>query len=205
MDQETVIKEEKQPWSLEMYLRKVLKGVIDPIAGFLLKVGLTPNSVTILGFLLSVVSAYFASRGNMLVAGLFLLVGAPLDVVDGTMARKQGEIKKSGAFFDSVIDRYSEMVVFLGLLIHFVNEGNNLASILVFIAAAGSILVSYVRARAEGLGLNGKAGFFGRVERLIVLVAGLLFNFPVIALWIIAIGANLTALLRFWFVRRQAN
>ena len=186
-------------------MRKVFKGIIDPIAGFLLRIGLTPNSITLLGLAFSIASAYFVSRGNMLVAGLLLFIGAPLDAVDGTMARKQGEIKKSGAFFDSVIDRYSEMVVFLGLLIHFLREGNDLACILVFVAAAGSILVSYVRARAEGLGLNGKAGFFGRVERLIVLVAGLLFNIPVVALWIIAIGANLTAILRFWFVRRQAE
>lgn len=205
MKQENVKNEVKQPWSFEMYLRKVFKGIIDPIAGFLLRIGLTPNSITLLGLAFSIASAYFASRGNMLVAGLLLFVGAPLDAVDGTMARKQGEIKKSGAFFDSVIDRYSEMVVFLGLLIHFLREGNDLACILVFVAAAGSILVSYVRARAEGLGLNGKAGFFGRVERLIVLVAGLLFNIPVVALWIIAIGANLTAILRFWFVRRQAE
>jgi len=197
-------KQEKQRWSLEMYLRKVFKVVIDPIAAGLLKIGITPNTVTGLGFILSALAAFFISRGNLTTGGLILLIAGPLDVVDGSMARLLGPSTPYGSLIDSTTDRYSELVVLGGLLFYFVAQKNSLAILLVFLAASGSILVSYVKARAEALGFNCKVGLLTRVERLIIMIGCLIFQIPMVALWIIAILANITAVQRLLFVRKQA-
>lgn len=197
-------KQEKQRWSLEMYLRKVFKVVIDPIAAGLLKIGITPNTVTGLGFILSALAAFFISRGNLTTGGLILLIAGPLDVVDGSMARLMGPSTPYGSLIDSTTDRYSELVVLGGLLFYFVAQQNSLAILLVFLAASGSILVSYVKARAEALGFNCKVGLLTRVERLIIMIGCLIFQIPMVALWIIAILANITAVQRLLFVRKQA-
>ncbi len=193
----------KSKWSLEMYLRKVFKNVIDPIAKGLLRIGITPNTITAIGFLLSTFAAVFASQGKFTIAGLILLVAAPLDVVDGSMARLIGTPSAYGSLIDSVTDRYSEMVVFGGMMFYFINTENTVAAMLVYIAAAGSVLVSYVKARAEGLNLSAKVGLLTRVERLIILITCLIFNIPVVALWIIAVLANFTAIQRLLYVRKQ--
>ena len=195
---------QKQTWSLEMFLRKIFKNIIDPIAGFFLKIGLRANVITVIGFALAGLSAYFLASGRFLIGGLVLLVGAPLDVIDGAMARLQGETSKFGALLDSVTDRYAELVVLLGLLIYYLEKGNQLACILVFVAAAGSVMVSYTKARAESLGFTAKVGLLTRVERMIVMIICLLIKQPMIALWIIAIVANATAIQRMLFVHKQA-
>jgi CDP-diacylglycerol---glycerol-3-phosphate 3-phosphatidyltransferase len=197
-------KSEKSPWSFEMFLRKTFKGVIDPIAKFFLSIGFKPNTVTFLGLIITTVAAAFIVKGNIILAGFILLVGAPLDVIDGAMARQLGHPSNYGAFIDSVTDRYAELVIMLGLLIHFVMQSNLHACIVVFVAAGGSVMVSYVKARAESVGYSGKTGILTRVERLIVMITGLVFNIPLIALWIIAVLANVTALQRILFVRKQA-
>ena len=106
----------KPRWSLEMYLRKVFKVVIDPIAAGLLKIGVTPNAVTGIGFILTTVSAIFVSQGKFTIGGLILLFAAPLDVVDGSMARLIGPPSPYGSLIDSVTDRYSELVLLGGML-----------------------------------------------------------------------------------------
>lgn len=194
----------RQPWSFEMFLRKFFKGIIDPVAAFFLRIGLKPDHITILGFLLSSLSAYFIATGKITIGGLILLIGGPLDVVDGSMARKLGEPSKLGALFDSVVDRYSEFIVFIGLLIYFLQKPYIMGCILVIVALGGSLLVSYVKARAESLGFNAKVGILTRVERLMIMIIGLIFNIPLVALWIIAILSNITAIQRFLFVRKQA-
>lgn len=194
----------KPTWSFEMYLRKVFKFLIDPIAGFLVKIGLRPNNITLLGVLLSSLSAYLIASGRITFAGLVLLLAGPLDVIDGSMARKLGEPTKYGAFIDSVSDRYAELIVLGGLMIHYLLLANTLACILVFAAAGGSVMVSYVKARAESLGYTAKVGILTRVERLIVMILFLIINQPMIALWIIAILANFTAIQRMIFVHKQA-
>ncbi len=196
-------KEKKNTWSLEMFLRKFFKGVIDPVARFFLRIGLKPNMITYLGLLITTGASALIITNHIQWAGIVLLVGAPLDVVDGSMARILGHSSLYGAFIDSVTDRYSELVLLGGLLIHFVLQGNLTACILVFVAAAGSVMVSYTKARAEGLGFSAKIGLLTRVERLIVMVLCLILNIPMVALWIIAVLANVTAIQRIWFVRKQ--
>ena len=186
-------------------LRALFKWLVDPIGAFLNRLGLTPNTITMLGLIGNVVAAFFLAKGDMLWGGIIVLVMWPVDALDGSMARLRGEPTDFGGFVDSVTDRYSELVIYAGLLYHFLEQGNTLASMLVFAAASGSILVSYTRARAEALDFDAKIGALTRVERYLVLAPGLVFNYPIIAMWIIAVLANFTALQRIWHVRRQAH
>jgi len=187
------------------YLRLWFKWVLDPLAGLLIRLGLTPNMVTILGLIGNSVGAYYLSRGEMLTGGIYVLLMTPIDALDGTMARLRGESSDFGAFVDSVSDRYSELIIYGGLLYHFLNLGEPLGGLLVFGAAAGSVLVSYVKARAEGLGYEARGGLLTRAERYIVLAPSLVFNQLIIGLAIIAVFANITALQRIWYVRAQAH
>jgi CDP-diacylglycerol--glycerol-3-phosphate 3-phosphatidyltransferase len=187
------------------YMRGRFKGILDPIAGFLNRLGFMPNTITILGLVGNTIGAYFLARGEMMVGGIFILLMGPVDALDGTMARLRGEQSEFGAFVDSVTDRYSELVIFGGLLLYYIQQGEWLPAILAYLAAAGSVLVSYVRARAQSLGRETKVGLLTRFERYLVLAPALVFNIPVVALWILAIFANLTALQRIIDVRGQAH
>jgi CDP-diacylglycerol--glycerol-3-phosphate 3-phosphatidyltransferase len=186
-------------------MRRLFKGVIDAIARFLINLGLKPNSVTLLGLIGNIAGAVLIALGYITIGGIVVLILAPLDAVDGTMARMRGEVTSLGAFIDSVTDRYSELFLLGGLLVYFVLHGNTTGIILVYIAAAASILVSYVKARAEALGYEAKVGLLSRLERYLVLIPCLVFNIPMIALWILAILGNFTALQRIYYVRKQAR
>jgi len=187
------------------YLRLWFKWFLDPLGRFFLWLGFTPNMMTMLGLLGNTVGAYYLSRGEMLTGGLFVLLMGPVDALDGTMARLRGEASDFGAFVDSVTDRYSELIIYGGLLYYFLGLGDVVGGLLVFIAAAGSVLVSYVKARAEGLGYEAKVGLLTRAERYLVLAPSLLFNQLFIGLGIIAVFANITALQRIFYVRRHAH
>jgi CDP-diacylglycerol--glycerol-3-phosphate 3-phosphatidyltransferase len=160
--------------------------------------------MTVIGLLGNIVAAGFLAKGFIVIGGLIILLTAPIDAIDGTMARLRGQVSRYGAFLDSVVDRYSELVVFAGLLYYFLQQQNLLACLLTFFAAAGSIMVSYTRARAEALSYNAKIGLMTRIERYLILVPMLLLNRPMIALWVLAILANFTAIQRVWAVRKQA-
>jgi CDP-diacylglycerol---glycerol-3-phosphate 3-phosphatidyltransferase len=120
------------------------------------------------------------------------------------MARQRGMAGHFGAFVDSVTDRYSELLIFAGLLYYYTNNGDRLSTLIVYAAAAGSVLVSYVRSRGQSLGWDTKVGLLTRMERYLVLAPALILNYPMIGVWIIAIFANVTALQRIIDVRRQA-
>ncbi len=187
------------------YMRIWFKWVLDPIAGFLNRLGVTPVTMTLLGLAGNFVGAVFIARGNLLVGGLLMLLTTPFDALDGTMARLRGEVSDWGAFVDSVTDRYSELAILGGLLYYF-GAGNHWVGVVVtFAAAAGSVLVSYVKARAESLDFEARVGILTRVERYLVLAPGLVFRQPLIAVWILAIFANFTALQRIWHVRSQGH
>ena len=187
------------------YLRLWFKWVLDPLGGFFNSLGLTPNMMTLLGLLGNSVGAYYLAIGHMLTGAILVLLMTPIDALDGTMARLRGESSDFGAFVDSVSDRYSELIIYGGLLYHFLSLGETLGGLLVFGAAAGSVLVSYVKARAEGLGYEAKVGLLTRVERYIILAPALVLNQLYIGLGIIAVFANITAVQRIWHVRSQAH
>jgi CDP-diacylglycerol--glycerol-3-phosphate 3-phosphatidyltransferase len=140
----------------------------------------------------------------MLAGGILILLMGPVDALDGAMARLRGQPTKFGAFVDSVTDRYSELVIFLGLLFFYLQREDWLTAGVVYLAAAGSVLVSYVRARGQSLGYDTKVGLLTRFERYMVLAPALIFNIPWLGAWIIAIFANFTAVQRILDVRRQA-
>jgi CDP-diacylglycerol---glycerol-3-phosphate 3-phosphatidyltransferase len=175
-----------------------------PIAAFLNRLGIHPNTVTLVGLAGTAVCAVLIGLGHMTTAGILLLVMGPVDAMDGALARMRNEATHWGAFVDSVTDRYSELFLFLGFLIYFVTVKNTTGIIFAYIAAAGSVLVSYVKARADASKLDANVGLLTRVERYLVLIPGLIFNFPLIALIIIAVFANFTALQRIFRVRQDA-
>jgi CDP-diacylglycerol---glycerol-3-phosphate 3-phosphatidyltransferase len=193
-----------QPVTLTDRLRVIFKGVLDPIAAFLNRLGLKPNTVTILGLVGTSIGAILLALGHITWGGIIIMLMGPVDALDGTMARLRGESTRFGAFVDSVTDRYSELVILGGLLIFYVQKADWVACLLVYLAAAGSVLVSYVKARAQSLNFEANIGILSRVERFIVLAPCLVFNVPIYALWILAILTNVTAVQRIWHVRTQA-
>lgn len=194
----------QDPKTFTDFLRRVFKGVLDKIAGFLNKLGIKPNLVTTAGFLGNLVASVLIAFGNLTGGGLVAMLVGPLDALDGTMARLRNESGRYGAFVDSVTDRYSEIALYAGLLVYFNNTGTWQDALLVFFAAVGSIMVSYVRARAESLGFSAKIGLLTRAERYIVLIPGIIFGYPRVSLWILAVLTNITAIQRFIYVRKQA-
>ena len=187
------------------FLRVTFKWFLDPIAGFLNRLGLTPIAVTLIGVLGSSIAAFFVARGQVSLGGLIMLIAWPIDALDGTMARLRGEASDWGAFVDSVSDRYSELIILGALLYYFAMHDQHLSEVATFAAAAGSVLVSYVKARAEAQSFSAKEGLLTRAERYLVLGPTLLFNIPAIGVWIIAVLANFTALQRIYYVRAQAH
>jgi CDP-diacylglycerol--glycerol-3-phosphate 3-phosphatidyltransferase len=194
----------KEVITLTDQARVAFKGILDPLATLLNRLGLMPNTVTILGLLGNVIGAYLIARGYLTVGGIVVLLMGPVDALDGTMARLRGMAGNFGAFVDSVTDRYSELVIFAGLLYYFVQQGNQTAILLVFASAAGSVLVSYIRSRGQSLGWDTKVGILTRMERYLVLAPAIILNYPVVGLWIIAVFSNLTAIQRIIDIRRQA-
>lgn len=186
-------------------LRVWFKWFLDPVGGFLNRLGLTPIMMTILGLAGNAVGAYFLARGQMTTGGLFVLLMTPIDALDGTMARLRGEPSDWGAFVDSVSDRYSELIILGGVMYYFLTINSVMGVMLTFFAAAGSVLVSYVKARAESLRFEAKGGILTRVERYLVLAPLLVFNQPLLAVGIIAVLANITALQRIGLVRVQGH
>jgi CDP-diacylglycerol--glycerol-3-phosphate 3-phosphatidyltransferase len=197
--------EDKKQITFTDQMRLRFRGILDPIGAFLNRIGLMPNTMTILGLLGNTAGAIFLAQGKMTIGGLIILAMGPVDALDGTMARLRGEPSEFGAFVDSVTDRYSELVIFGGLLVYYIQQGNWTAALVTYFAAGGSVLVSYIRARASSLGYDTKVGILTRMERYLVLAPTLVLNIPLVGLWIIAILANITAFQRILDIRRQTH
>lgn len=202
--------EKKPPQTFTDRMRVYFKGILDPLGRFLNRLGLTPNTMTLLGLAGNVAGALLLARGEMLWGGILILLMGPVDGLDGTMARLRGTAGQFGAFVDSVSDRYSELVIFAGLIYYYSQQGNSQTMMVVYAAAAGSVLVSYIRSRGQSLGWDTKVGILTRMERYLILAPALILStwsgfILVIAIWIIAIFSNITAIQRIIDVRRQAR
>jgi CDP-diacylglycerol--glycerol-3-phosphate 3-phosphatidyltransferase len=160
----------------EAKLRSTISAILTPLAQAIVSLGITANMITLFGLLVNLVAAYYLATERLVVAGLLILFGASFDMIDGAVARARTSTNSSGALLDSVIDRYSEAVIFLGALIYFHHLQNFFGVVLVFAAVIGSILVSYVRARAEGLQIECKVGLMQRPERIVLLALGVLIQ-----------------------------
>lgn len=170
------------------------------------RIGLTANMATLLGFLLNAGVAAVIASGHPRIGGVLLLVASAFDMVDGAIARATNSVSKFGGFFDSTLDRYSEIVVYVGLLIWLNGtRDDHLGSLLVLIAATGALMISYARARAEAIGYGASVGLVARPERVVLLAICLIINQPLWALWILAVSTHLTAAWRIIHVWRTTQ
>lgn len=204
--QETGDNAPPSPVTLTDYARKWGRWIVEPIARALAWLGIPPNVVTVTGFVLNIGVGIVLALGHIRWGGVCIILAGIFDALDGTLARIVGRTSRFGAFLDSTMDRFSEAVIFLGLLIWYTRLGARQEILLIYATIVGSTMVSYTRARAEGLGLDCKVGILTRMERTIVLIAGLLLNQMLIALWVMAILTNFTALQRMihvWRATRQ--
>ena len=177
--------------------------VTNPVIGILSKSGIKPDALTFTGLAINIGAAYVIATGHFLLGGILILVAGLFDLLDGALARFAKKTTKFGAILDSTVDRISEAAIFCGLLVWYVwHMPDRLEILLIFAVLIGSFLVSYIRARAEGLGLECKVGLFTRAERVIVLAVGLLVNQVVIALWILVGFVYITVVQRLVYLRR---
>ena len=184
--------------------RYALRGAVSnwferPAVAVLVAMKVNPTMATIIGMVIAVAAGYFVYQGDFVLGGILVLVGATFDMLDGGIARSTNSVSKRGALTDSVFDRVSELAVLAGLGVYYANQTDDstLGVTLAFLASGGSILVSYVRARAEGLGAKGTAGFLTRPERVVITVVGLILGYPLAVLWILGVGTPLSALWRY--------
>ena len=191
--------------SFTLVPHSVPRRIIDPIVSLVARTGATPNHLTALGFLGNVGAGVLAARGEFLAAGVLLLAASALDLLDGALARATGRASAFGAIFDSVLDRLSEAAVLGGLAYYYTLRGDREEIALCFAALVGSIMVSYVRARAQASGLEMKEGLFTRAERVLLLGGGLIISQMRIALWILAIMSNATVLQRLFGAWRHLD
>lgn len=176
----------------------LLRGII----AFLIFLKVRPNHLTFLGFLITVVVAYEFAVGNFVTGGFVLILAGLFDMVDGMVARKLGEATAFGAFFDSIMDRYSDLIMYLGLIIYYGQADRMNYVVLVGIVMMGSVLTSYARARAECLIDKCKVGFLERPERIVLLLIGS-FYFMDPVLWVIAFFSNWTVVHRILYTRAE--
>ena len=185
--------------------RKLAYYITDPIVGILSKSRITPNALTLINLALNIAAGYVIATGHLLLGGILVLVSGLFDLLDGALARFTKKTTRFGAILDSTVDRISEAATLFGLLIWYLARGGTLEIVLVFAVLIGSFLVSYVRARAEGLGWQCQVGLFTRAERVIVLAIGLLANQVLIALCVLVVFVFTTVVQRVVYLWKQAK
>lgn len=190
---------------LDVRFREGIEKVVRPVGRLLARLGLTANRLTVLGLVLNILAAAILVTGRFVVAAVTGGVGSIIDMLDGATAKAGKATSRRGAFLDSVADRISETAIFAAMTWYFSSRSTRLA-VLSVLALGFSLVISYERARAESLGLDGKSGLFERGERLIVIGLGLLIPGAMeIALWVLVVGTAMTAVQRFIYVWRQAE
>ena len=183
-----------------------IQGSLLGVGRALARLGLSANVLTVVGLLLNAGVALVIATGHPRWGGALLLAASAFDMLDGAVARATGTITRFGGFLDSTLDRYSEAVVFGGLLIFLLGTDDaELGALLVFVATVGALLISYARARAEAAGYSASVGLVARPERVVLLAICLLLGRPLWALWVLAIATHLTALTRIVHVWRLAE
>lgn len=176
-----------------------------PVARLIARTPITPDTLTVTGFILNLVVATLLATGHLLAGGLLLFVSGALDLLDGALARVSQRVTRFGALLDSTLDRFSEAAILLGLLLLYLPAQATAVVLLIFATLVGSLMVSYVRARGEGLGLRCQGGLLAREWRMVLLGLGLVLNQVYIVLWVLAILTNLTALQRLVHGWREAQ
>lgn len=215
---------EQKKGLLPDWLQNGFVNLLSPVVRLANRLDLSPNTFTVLGLVLNfaATAVLIWDRSNINWTGFLILLGGICDILDGKIARTANKASKFGALFDSTIDRYSEVVMFFGIAFYYVSGTQFLLSVITFIALGGSTMVSYVRARAEGLGFEAKVGWMQRPERVVFVGFGALLHFPLfhisilhvtdfpvtllqIAIWVVAILANFTAIQRIIHIYKQEH
>lgn len=173
-----------------------------PLARGLARLGISPNLVTLFGLVLSGLAAYLITLDRFILAGAILLLSGVFDLLDGSLARLTGKVSKFGSLLDSLVDRVSEGILFFGFLVLSLDNADVTLAILSYAAFAGSVFVSYARARSEGLGIKGVVGIMTRPERVAVVVIGLFTGLVSFSLAIIVLFSGITTLQRLIFAAR---
>jgi len=164
-----------------------------------------PNALTFVGLLINVVAAWYLSQGQFLIAG-FVIIGAGIfDMVDGRVARETNQVTSFGGFFDSVLDRYSDLILLMGLLVYYGKIDRSPYVVLTAFVMTASVMISYARSRAENIIPTCKVGFMERPERIVLLIIGALFDRMAPVLWVLAVLGNLTVIHRMIFTWQEAK
>ncbi len=179
--------------------------VINPTVVLIAKTGVSPNLLTVLSLLVGLVAAYLLAQGLFLVGALAVLLSGALDLLDGALARATGKVSPFGALLDSTLDRLTEGAYFFGLLWFYLQGGSAQEVLLIYLVLLGSLMISYVRARSEGLGIQGDVGILARGERVVILALGLLLDWVTLTLWVLVLLILVTFLQRLIYSLRQAR
>ncbi len=192
-------------------LKTRARELLDPVARFAADLGISPTAITVAGLGLSTIAGVALARGHFLAAGILVLIGGICDMTDGAVARAGQRATRMGAFLDSTLDRYSELVVLLGALMYYLAGPGvvpePVTAAVIFVGLGGSLLVSYTRARAEAIGVECQVGIAERPERLILIMVGALLGPAVfrVMVWVLAILSHITAAQRIHHVVRTLS
>ena len=189
--------------SLNDTRRRIGGGMTNGVSRILSRSSLSPNVVTVIGFLVTLGAAYVISTGALMAGGLVVLIAGFFDMLDGALARATNRVTRFGAILDATLDRLSEAALFIGVMVYYAPDGNTWPIMLAGATLAGALTVSYLRARSEAAGLEGKEGVFTRPERVIVLALGLLTGWLIPAVAIICVMSYITVGQRLMSAYRQ--
>ncbi len=179
--------------------------IIDRIVGALALSRIHPNVLTALGLVINTWAAFLFAAGSFRWAGAVVILAGLFDMVDGRVARETNRVTRFGGFFDSVVDRYSDLALFMGLLVYYASINRFFYIVLTAIVMTGSVMVSYTRARAECTIPKCKVGFLERPERVVLIIIGALFDRMAPVLWVIAVLSNLTVIHRMIYTWQEAK
>ena len=182
-----------------------LEHVLDAIVRGFAASGINPNFLTFIGFGINLLAAYLFAYGYFRWAGATIILAGIFDMADGRVARLEGRVTPFGGFYDSVMDRYSDLCLLIGLLIYYGRINRFFYVSLVAVAMIGSVMVSYSRARAENVIPSCKVGFLERPERVVLIIIGALFDRMAPVLWLIAVLSNVTVIHRIVYTRQEAR
>ncbi len=188
---------------LTQLIGRALGWACDEIVRALARTSIQPNLLTALGLLTNLWAAASVAAGNFAAGGGLMILAGGFDLVDGPVARAQGRVTRFGEFFHSTMGCYSDLVLFLGLLVYYARVNRFFYAVLVCVAMAGSVMVSYVRARAQSLIPDARMGFWERPERLVLMIVGAVSYRMAPALWLLAIGPNLDVVQRILYARER--
>lgn len=190
---------------LTRIIGRYLSWPIDRLAALLAPTGIPPNVITWSALVANLWAGVLFARGRFAAAGGMMILAGLCDLLDGPVARRQKRVSLFGGFLDSILDRYADLMLFLGLLVYYVHLNRFRYAVLAGAAMAGAVMVSYAKARAESLVPTAEVGFWERPERLVLMILGALANRMPVVLWILAIGPNITVIHRILYTWKQTK